>query len=75
MFLKHVDQSRIARAASRTSWRGGQLPRARGHAAPYPARKCPSSVVPDPANVGQLWGVDWERDKPILGVMSFRIGT
>jgi hypothetical protein len=73
MFLKRVNRSGIAPAASRASLRGGRLPRACGCAAPYPADASACHSRPE-MKVGQLWGGDRRRRKPILGVMSSRMG-
>ena len=75
MLLKYVDQNRIASTASSASLRGGQLPCARGRAAPYPAgaSACRSRPRMKWDNF-QLWGMDLRRRKPILGVMSLRMG-
>ena len=74
MFLKRVNRSGTALTASNTSLEGERLPRACGLRSTIPRRCKGMSFASRNDGVGQLWGGDLQRRKPILGVMSSRMG-
>ena len=72
MLLKYINQNRIASTAGSASLRGGQLPELAAPQHHTPPVQMLSFASRN--EVGQLWGGDRRRRKPILGVMSSRMG-